>query len=344
MNWLLKLLSKSRPRSEASSATSCVGSSRPRPAAQPGWLRGFEPAPSDPITDEAIASAMVHATRGHCSGELGLDQRAIEEFDRAIQLKPDFAGAYYGRGCAYARLALHDRAIQDYDRAIQLQPDFADAYNVRGMAYSKLQHHQDAIRDLNTAIQLLPTEASAYNNRGAAYGALSQFKKAIQDYDKAIQLNPSYGEAYFNRGATHAALASDDFPSSAFGFWGWLAYLCFCRDTTQAATTRAICDLERAVELMPHDARPYYLRGILHIKLAQYARAIEDCTRAIECQGTHAQAFISRAIAHRYLRHDCEARADLAAAEELAANTPELLREIAQIRSYFETKRKDSHI
>ena len=51
--------------------------------------------------------------------------RAIADYDRAIQLKPDYAEAYVNRGWAYNAKGDYDRAIADFDRAIQLKPDYA---------------------------------------------------------------------------------------------------------------------------------------------------------------------------------------------------------------------------
>ena len=47
---------------------------------------------------------------------------AIDEYTTAIQLDPDYAGAYYDRGIAYSNLGQHQRAIEDYDQAILIMP------------------------------------------------------------------------------------------------------------------------------------------------------------------------------------------------------------------------------
>ena len=47
----------------------------------------------------------------------------------------DLASAFYNRGLAYYAKGQHDRAIQDYDQAIKLKPSYADAFNNRGVAY-----------------------------------------------------------------------------------------------------------------------------------------------------------------------------------------------------------------
>jgi tetratricopeptide (TPR) repeat protein len=38
----------------------------------------------------------------------------------------------------YGELTKYERAIQDYDQAIELDPDYALAYNNRGFAYQAL--------------------------------------------------------------------------------------------------------------------------------------------------------------------------------------------------------------
>ena len=81
-------------------------------------------------------------------------QRAIEDYDKAIQLDPDDAWAYSGRGYAYRALGLHQRAIQDYDKAIQLDRFYAVAYNNRSIAYGKLGQDKLADADKTVACSL----------------------------------------------------------------------------------------------------------------------------------------------------------------------------------------------
>ena len=95
----------------------------------------------------------------------------------------------YNDGIAYSKLGQHQRAIQEYDRAIQLDPDYVDAYLNRGFTYKKLDQYQRAIQDYDKAIQIDPNYAYAYYIRGLAYHNLGQTAKAKADFAKACSLD-----------------------------------------------------------------------------------------------------------------------------------------------------------
>jgi len=84
----------------------------------------------------------------------GQYRAAIESFDEAIRLKPDFALSYMNRGVAKGRLRLNEEAILDYSHSISLDPSDACAYRNRGITKIRLEEFQQALKDLNTAISL----------------------------------------------------------------------------------------------------------------------------------------------------------------------------------------------
>ena len=100
-------------------------------------------------------------------------------------MNPDYAEAYINRGAAYANLNQHERAIEDYDKAIELNPDFAEAYNKRGIAYAKLNQYERAIEDFDRTIKLNPDYAEAYGNRGIAYSKIGRYEESARDSKNA---------------------------------------------------------------------------------------------------------------------------------------------------------------
>ena len=89
------------------------------------------------------------------------DENAIQDFTQAIKLNPNYADAYFYRGCDYSCLGQYERAIQDFTQAIQLHPNYGSAYYNRGKIYSKLGRKKQADQDFDMHIKL-----SVMDNRG----------------------------------------------------------------------------------------------------------------------------------------------------------------------------------
>ena len=132
--------------------------------------------------------------------------RAIAEFDAAINADPDSAEVYSKRGLAYAKLGVHDRAIADLDTAIGIYPDSALAYSNRSLIYSLVGEYDRAIADSEAALRIDSLYASAYSNRGLAYYFMGELNRAVDDFDEALRINPDDGGTYKNRGSAYAGL------------------------------------------------------------------------------------------------------------------------------------------
>ena len=89
---------------------------------------------------------------------LGQYKEAIEDYDIAIDLKNDFAFAYYFRGTIRGDLGEHFIAIQDYNKAIDAKPDFAFAYLRRGIANYLLDRNWAAKKELGNRTRIRRTD------------------------------------------------------------------------------------------------------------------------------------------------------------------------------------------
>ncbi|MGA8170846.1 MAG: tetratricopeptide repeat protein [Methylocystis sp.] len=125
------------------------------------------------------------------------------------------AVAFNNRGNAYQIAKDYDRAIADYNQALQLDAGLAHTYLNRALAFKEIGEYGRALADANTAIRLAPDDAVVLRGRGDIYVARGKkaqgdLDAAIADYTEAIRLNPQDPTAYRHRGIAFEAKGDGD--------------------------------------------------------------------------------------------------------------------------------------
>jgi tetratricopeptide (TPR) repeat protein len=143
--------------------------------------------------------------------ERGNFVEAVRVFSCAIRLQPDYAPNYVRRGFAYAALLVNDRAMDDYNYALELDETLTSAYNNRGTLYTRLGNFGLAINDFTLAISLDPSDPVAYNNRGIVHAIEGNYDLAMADFDQAFAVAPDYTRTYASLAAVHSALAAQNY-------------------------------------------------------------------------------------------------------------------------------------
>ena len=101
---------------------------------------------------------------------------------------------YFQRANVRASLGKYEKAIADYDTALDLNPQRAAAYINRGIVKNYLRRYEAAIADLGQALNLDPQNAIAYYNRGFTKDRLpGQHEEARADFQRALELATEQG-------------------------------------------------------------------------------------------------------------------------------------------------------
>jgi tetratricopeptide (TPR) repeat protein len=257
--------------------------------------------------------ALFFFVRGNSYHNHGDDDRAIQDYNRAIRLDPTFGAALANRGRAYYYIDEYDRSIQDYDQAIRLEPNNDFAFNGRGNAYSDKGEYDRSIQDYDQAIRFNPNYAIAFDNRGLSYYEKNEFDRAIQDYDQAIRLDPNYALAFLNRGSAYddkgeydRAIQDYDQAIRLNTNYAWAFNLRGIAYRQKGEDDRAIRNYDQALRLAPNYNAAFDNRGNAYRDQGEYVRAIQDYDRAILLEPKDDFAFDSRAIV-RFLQGDMAA-------------------------------------
>lgn len=111
------------------------------------------------------------------------------------------AKLYIRRGNSWYYKKSYDKAISDYSKAIEIKNDYALAYYCRATTRGpKKDDYSGALEDYNRSIAIDPTCEDFYVGRGTAFRQLKEYSKAVADCSTAISINNSCAEAYYNRG------------------------------------------------------------------------------------------------------------------------------------------------
>jgi eukaryotic-like serine/threonine-protein kinase len=222
-------------------------------------------------------------------------ENAVKVFDTALQLDPQYAGAYAGRGEAYWKMY--------QTSALELDPQYAGAYGARadvarktsetsenssgrrwiensrrdcehslalnkqlpsahvclGTIYEGTGRYEDAVAQFESAVATEPTNDDAYRGLADAYERLGKLSDAERTYRRAIELRPHYWAGY-----------------------SWLGTFYY----HQARYAEAALMFSQVIALAPDSIRGYYDLGATYNSQGRYAEAIGMLQHSIAIRPT----------------------------------------------------------
>ena len=139
---------------------------------------------------------------GNALQAMGKLQEALDWYQKALEIKPDFVEVYANLGTIFAQQRQWEQAISYYRRAISVKPDFAGAYRNLAKIYTQINQAAAAAECLYQALKLEPRKATAEEclSLGNTFSKNGELNQAIACYQRAIQLNPQLVEASYKLG------------------------------------------------------------------------------------------------------------------------------------------------
>ncbi|MFL6589878.1 MAG: TPR end-of-group domain-containing protein [Chthoniobacterales bacterium] len=139
--------------------------------------------------DDTLAEAHISRAQLFCYYELDPEQ-AITEFQRAIELNPNYATGHHWYGSSgLTAVGRFDDAIAQVKRAIELDPLSLVINADLGSTYYRARRYDLAIEQLRKTLEMDPNFYYAHWNLGSALVAKGSLGPAIEEYRKAHELN-----------------------------------------------------------------------------------------------------------------------------------------------------------
>jgi tetratricopeptide (TPR) repeat protein len=104
------------------------------------------------------------AARGAARLKLGQWKEAISDFNKTLEVDPDYARAYHLRGLAWEAEGDDEKALQDFGKAIEKSSDYGAAYYSRATLLAKMGRTDDAESDIQVVTRLTNQNIEAFAN------------------------------------------------------------------------------------------------------------------------------------------------------------------------------------
>lgn len=120
--------------------------------------------------------------------------KAIDFFEKAAKVDPNYSEAYNNLGVAYEKLGQFEKAISFYKKAVSnlLYSTPEKAYISMGNSYYRLGKYEDAISSFKYAINRAPQLGLPYMRMALCYNAMGRYGEASTALTYAIKLDPVY--------------------------------------------------------------------------------------------------------------------------------------------------------
>lgn len=225
--------------------------------------------------------------------ELKNFDKAIEFYNKAIEIDKTCALAFNNRGYSYFNKKEYENALQDYDKAILLNPKLQIAKDNRTQLLEVIAEKEE-FKDIISKSEQEQRDWQYYFNLGMAEARLGEYEKAKDAYNQALSLNSNYALAYLFRGIlehgkgnlddansdySHALEIDDELIDAYFN----RAQIVFSKENpTDEDLKNALTDLNKAVELDPKFIDALYSIAVIEKKLGQYQNAIKTLDKILE--------------------------------------------------------------
>jgi tetratricopeptide (TPR) repeat protein len=145
-------------------------------------------------------------------------QAAFVEFQHAYELNANNKEVLNAIGIIYLQ-HFDDiaKAIDFFQKAVSVDPDYSEAYNNLGYANAKLDRFEAALPYYRKAVSNLvyTTPEKAYVNMGRAYYRLGRYEEAVASYREAIRRSPNLDLPYFGLALCYNSMKKYGEASSA---------------------------------------------------------------------------------------------------------------------------------
>lgn len=198
--------------------------------------------------------------------KMKLYEKAISEYNRALQETDDPDEIYSLIAFEYENLGNYELAVQYLEKALLANPELESALYEIGFCFEITHQLDRGIHFFSTFTDKHPYSKVAWFCKGVLNNARGTYEEAIDAYDFVIAIDESFSSAYFNKANAYANLGQFE---------------------------KAIAQYQETFSFETPEAMTFYYIGECYEELEEYEKALENFNEAISLDEFLAEAYLS---------------------------------------------------
>jgi len=292
-------------------------------------LRQFAPALDDYAELIRLAGDTVtdwpHYWRGWIFMETGRPADALADLSEAIRINSNDADNLRLRGDAYAQLGEDQKALDDFNHAVAIKPGDINLLSSRFQTEVKVTKDLEAgVKSLETIIRTIPENVAAGQFYAGLLIGVGRPQDALEEFNQLLKRNPTHTGLLYNRADLYFSLwrleeaAGDLLHAGALEPDSLELYRLLIRvQTAGGAYEAALDNAERALTFAAEDVDLMVSIARLKLALGKPAEAIVSLDKAIEINSKRADVLRTRAFIQQQQQNAAAAEQDLTAANAI---------------------------
>jgi len=132
-------------------------------------------------------------------GKTPQPELALADYNKAIQINPNYAMAFVNRGSLYVdQLHNYDLALSDFNKTLELDPTNPDAAVNKGIAYYRKNDFDEALKVYNSLTGDMHDNGKVFYLKALCYAGKKDYKNALQNAEQAQKMGLVIDEAILN--------------------------------------------------------------------------------------------------------------------------------------------------
>jgi tetratricopeptide (TPR) repeat protein len=155
-------------------------------------------------------SGEAYILMGSLHRRLGSSAKAIEFWEKGLELSPKRADVYHSLGIIAMERGDFEQAISSWQKVLEINPRMPGVHNSIARALMGLGRHDEAIKELQEDVRISPESVDSHFLLGQAFLQQQNYDKAKMYYERTIELQSDHLNAYYGLSTACARLKQSD--------------------------------------------------------------------------------------------------------------------------------------